>query len=130
LDVSDQTKGKLAFIKALDLLPTEDRSFIKQLSVMRNSLVHDAKNLEFNLKVYLAELDTQKKKDLKGAMIPILKGITHLTDDGAHKQIDNYFRISLIIVVSSIMIQVYQKDTTAPSVLLTGGLDQSTPKEL
>jgi hypothetical protein len=58
LDIGDQTRGKLAFAKALNLLPDEYRSFVKWFGELRNSLVHNAKNLDFSIQGYLTAEQT------------------------------------------------------------------------
>jgi hypothetical protein len=55
LDIADQTRGKLAYCKALNLLPEECRSFVKWFAELRNALVHHAKNLDFSIETYLTE---------------------------------------------------------------------------
>jgi hypothetical protein len=68
LDVSDQRRGKLAFVKALDLLPKPYRAFVKQFSEIRNELVHDIKNLDFDLKTYMAGPGKDRRKNLSEAL--------------------------------------------------------------
>jgi len=107
LDVSDQTKGKLAFIKALDLIPSEGRSFIKQFSEIRNSLVHDVKNLDFSLAEYLKKIDPEKKKKLKASMISLLaEAVCGRPNEDFGVDIDKYFRSCLIMSVASLMRRV------------------------
>lgn len=48
LDLSNVESGKLAFAKALDLLTSEQRQFIRRLSELRNSLVHNVEGLSFS----------------------------------------------------------------------------------
>ena len=55
LDTADQTRGKLAYCKALNLLPEEYRSFVKWFAELRNALVHHAKNLDFSIETYLLQ---------------------------------------------------------------------------
>jgi hypothetical protein len=73
LETGNSSTGKLAFLSALDLLSSPCRSFIKHFSELRNDLVHNVKNLEFNLDAYVAAMDKQRKKNLIDAiqtMIP------------------------------------------------------------
>lgn len=64
LEMSNSTTGKLALISALDILPDFSRRFIKTLSQLRNILVHDVSNTNFNFERYIQCLDKQKKKSL------------------------------------------------------------------
>lgn len=57
LELSDKRKGKIAFVSALDLLPVECRRFLSKLSEIRNSLVHNIKNVGFDLSCYVRGLN-------------------------------------------------------------------------
>jgi len=60
LELSNQATGKLALIKSLALLDKEHRSFIRWLSELRNHLVHDARNVAFDLDRYGNDLDRKE----------------------------------------------------------------------
>jgi len=49
LEMSHTKTGKLAFVKALDLLPKAHLDFIRTLSELRNQLAHRVKNVSFNI---------------------------------------------------------------------------------
>lgn len=49
LDMSNKATGKVAFIKALGLLAEPERRFVSSLSELRNKLVHDVRNVNFDL---------------------------------------------------------------------------------
>lgn len=49
LEMSNTKTGKLAFVKALELLPKAHLDFIRLLSELRNQLVHRVKNVSFDL---------------------------------------------------------------------------------
>jgi hypothetical protein len=97
LPLSDNSKGKLAFVKALNLLDDEYRRFIKQFSELRNDLVHNVQNTNFNLTEYVRNLDPgayktfeetylgkprnsdQKiKENRKTLMLSVPKGMIHM----------------------------------------------------
>lgn len=59
LEMSDKRRGKMAFVAALDLLDKPDRRFISSLSELRNSLVHDVRNVGFDLSKHVAAMDTK-----------------------------------------------------------------------
>lgn len=62
LDMSNKSTGKAAFVKALGLLGEDERRFISSLSELRNTLVHDVRNVNFDLTAYVHEMD-QKNQD-------------------------------------------------------------------
>ena len=62
LDISNKHTGKAAFVEALELLDKPARTFMHSLSTLRNSLVHDVKNVDFDLEKYVSEMSDQKKK--------------------------------------------------------------------
>jgi len=64
-DISDRRKGKLAFIQALDILPSEMRGFIQQMSEIRNAFVHDVRNLGFRLADWIENMTKEDKAKLR-----------------------------------------------------------------
>lgn len=67
LDTSDETTGKLAFVKAMKLLDEPQRKFVRQLSKLRNQLIHDVSNTGFKFDGFLAKMDTQQRKEFRQA---------------------------------------------------------------
>lgn len=57
LEMSDAKRGKLAFLEALDILDSPRRGYIRALSELRNRLVHQIANVEFNISSHLQTLD-------------------------------------------------------------------------
>jgi len=55
IDLSSKPIGKLVFLEKLELISKEDKRLISKLSELRNNLVHDIKNYEFNLKNMIEE---------------------------------------------------------------------------
>jgi hypothetical protein len=55
LEMSNTKTGKLAFVKALDLLPKAHLDFIRALSELRNQLAHQVKNVGFNITEHFSE---------------------------------------------------------------------------
>jgi hypothetical protein len=68
LDTNDRRTGKIAFIKAYDLLPDEACLFVRMLSEVRNRAVHDIKNFDLDLVKYLQGLNKEQKKNWKIAL--------------------------------------------------------------
>jgi hypothetical protein len=68
IELSNKRSGKMAFVKTLSLLDKPDRRFISSLSELRNSLVHDISNVDFNLKKYIENLAPDKFKTFVKSM--------------------------------------------------------------
>jgi hypothetical protein len=61
-ELSSKSTGKVAFLKAFDLLNDRERRFISAFSEIRNSLVHNIRNTSFNLQLYVTALDKNQRK--------------------------------------------------------------------
>jgi hypothetical protein len=59
LDMSNKATGKAAFVKALRLLEEPERRFVSSLSELRNELVHDVRNVNFDLAAHVENMNTQ-----------------------------------------------------------------------
>lgn len=64
LELSNKKTGKLAFLKAYDILDAEERGYISLLSELRNMLVHNIKNVGFNFETYVGGLDSNQRKKI------------------------------------------------------------------
>jgi len=62
LDMSDTKRGKLAFAATLDAIPKADQKFIRKLSELRNTLIHDISNVTFSLADRVASMDKNQLK--------------------------------------------------------------------
>jgi len=63
LEMSNTKTGKFAFVKALDLLPKAHLDFIRELSELRNQLVHFVKNVSFNITEHFSEKRKRSTRD-------------------------------------------------------------------
>jgi hypothetical protein len=70
LELSSDTVGKLAFAKVLDVLDSDERTFIRKLSEIRNSFAHDVRQAGATLAAYVARLNKDQLKALKVAIGP------------------------------------------------------------
>jgi hypothetical protein len=133
LDISDRRRGKLAFIKALALLPREYRSFIQKLSELRNRVAHDVKNIDFDLKLYMESLDSKQFKEFADSLIPLRKRVLGFwagkSVETAYKQIKTEPRYAILYGVLGIMLRIYQKQQVR-KILAEGKLrrSKSNPK--
>ncbi len=67
LETSNVRTGKLAFVRAFDLLDKGARNFIHSLSELRNALVHDVSNVGFRFSDHVSQLTEKNQKDFIGA---------------------------------------------------------------
>ena len=63
IDISNKTTGKAAFVDALKLLDKPEKRFMSSLSELRNKLVHDVREVNFNLSEYVAKMN-KKQQDV------------------------------------------------------------------
>jgi hypothetical protein len=63
LEISNTRTGKLAFAKAMDFLESEDRRFVHTLSELRNTLVHDARNVGLQLAEHARAMTTKERRE-------------------------------------------------------------------
>jgi hypothetical protein len=68
LETNDRRTGKIAFIKAYDLLPSRACLFVRMLSEVRNRAVHDVKNFDLDLIKYLQGLNKEQRNNWKIAL--------------------------------------------------------------
>ena len=68
LDTSSDRTGKIAFVKAYDLLPASSRTFIRRFSELRNAAVQDLRNSNLNLVEYFGSLEVDRQKSWKIAL--------------------------------------------------------------
>lgn len=80
LDFNNTKAGKVVFARALGLLDTREVAFLRGLSELRNSLVHNVHNVTFDLKEHVSLMtDAQRKKFKSGfgaALISTENGAT------------------------------------------------------
>ena len=62
LELSNTQTGRLAFVKALDLLSDNERRFVRGFSELRNRLVHNVHNVRFRFADDLVAMDTNQRK--------------------------------------------------------------------
>ena len=65
LDFNNTKCGKVAFARSLGLLETPSVKFLRGLSEYRNRLVHDIRNVSFNLKASVAEMSALNLKKFR-----------------------------------------------------------------
>lgn len=81
LDMSNKSTGKAAFVNALELLEKPERRFISSLSELRNKLVHDVRNVNFNLAEYVERMEKKQQEDFLGNFNILSTEVTDETRD-------------------------------------------------
>lgn len=110
MDVGDRKKGKMAFVIALDLLPSEQRSFIHKLSELRNMLAHDVKNVNFDLKAHLRGIDPKKSKEIYKSMIPIMRSFfPGAPDNQCLENAQGNPRFAIFVCTADLMLRIYER---------------------
>jgi hypothetical protein len=79
LELSGKTTGKLEFLGHIGLLGKERRRFISSLSELRNSLVHDVRNCEFELKAFVGKLPPDALKTFAVSFSPFESGVRKIS---------------------------------------------------
>ncbi len=62
MELSNKKSGKMAFVKALGLLGEHERRYISSLSELRNRLVHNIKNVNYQMHEVVEKMDSQQFK--------------------------------------------------------------------
>lgn len=62
MELSNKKSGKMAFVKALNLLEEPERRYISSLSELRNRLVHNVKNVNYKMHEEIEKMDSQQFK--------------------------------------------------------------------
>ena len=73
LYTSNPSTGKVAFAKALGIMPNDSAVFLQKLSELRNRCVHDIRNFDFNLIDHLTEIGKEKRNDFLKACRKMVK---------------------------------------------------------
>lgn len=63
LEMANVQTGKIRIAEQLGLIKTDGKKFLKQLSSLRNDLVHNVHNANVDLSVYIKSLDTNQRKE-------------------------------------------------------------------
>ena len=79
--MSNKSTGKAAFVNALELLEKPERRFISSLSELRNKLVHDVRNVNFNLAEYVERMEKKQQEDFLGNFNILSTEVTDETRD-------------------------------------------------
>jgi hypothetical protein len=115
LETSNVRTGKLAFVKAFDLLDKGARRFIHTLSELRNDLVHEVSNVNFNFATYVSSLSDKERKEFIGAfeyaLVEVVQASQRQMDDRLRGTLDRIVltapRLALVAGVAMIGLDIY-----------------------
>ncbi len=118
LETSNVRTGKLAFVKAFDLLDKGARRFIHTLSELRNDLVHEISNVGFKFDTYMAQLSDKERKEFVGAFdyafVEVVQANQRPLDDRLRATLDQIVltapRLALVAGVAMIGLDIYFKN--------------------
>ncbi len=118
LETSNVRTGKLAFVKAFDLLDKGARRFIHTLSELRNDLVHEVSNVSFDFTSYVSSLSDKERKDFIGAFdyafVEVVQASQRPMDDRLRATLDRIVltapRLALVAGVAMIGLDIYFKN--------------------
>ena len=121
LETSNVRTGKLAFVKAFDLLDKGARRFIHTLSELRNDLVHEISNVNFKFETYVAQLSDKERKEFIGAFdyafVEVVQASQRPLDDQRRGTLDRIVltapRLALVAGVAMIGLDIYFKNRGA-----------------
>lgn len=63
IELGNTKTGKIAFMNALGILENDEEHLLRQLSYLRNILVHNVSKIYFDLKKYITTLDKNQRKN-------------------------------------------------------------------
>jgi len=115
LETSNIRTGKLAFVKAFDLLDKGARRFIHTLSELRNDLVHEVSNVNFNFATYVSSLSDKERKEFIGAfeyaLVEVVQASQRQMDDRLRATLDRIVlttpRLALVAGIAMIGLDIY-----------------------
>jgi hypothetical protein len=89
LELSNKTIGKALILNKLGLMLDEDKKYIYALSELRNNLVHEVKNINFDLKAYISELDNNQIRQFVVAFRPFEAFYRRMRDKNIQRSKEN-----------------------------------------
>lgn len=83
IELSNTRSGKLVFAQKLNLLDQPAITFIRALSELRNRLVHDPRNVTFQMNEYVHKMDSNQRKAFRKKF-----GISFSDEEGDQRELD------------------------------------------
>lgn len=125
LELGNVQTGKLALAGTLELLEPKERRFIKTLGELRNRLVHDIRNVNFNPREYFEALDKNQRR-------AFLEATTYWTSEPPEKRLaslkgepQNLIWISMLALIVRVNDRLSEAKSHHEAVkLVMGGYDR------
>jgi hypothetical protein len=83
IELSNTRSGKLVFAQKLNLLDQPAITFIHALSELRNRLVHDPRNVTFQMNEYVRKMDSNQRKAFRKKFV-----ISFSDEEGDQRELD------------------------------------------
>lgn len=110
IELSDKTKGKLALLKATNLLNKEYRTYINSLSEIRNKFVHDVRNCVLSLDDLLSQMDEKKFNEFTLNFSPYEKSTNEKYDiDSLKERAEKHPKIHIFIGAYALFEEIANK---------------------
>jgi hypothetical protein len=121
LETSNTRTGKLAFVKAFDLLDKGARRFIHTLSEIRNDLVHEISNVNFTFAQHVAGMAEKERREFIGAfdyaLLEVVQAGRRPMDEQLRATLDRIVlqapRLALTAGIAMISLDVYFRTRNA-----------------
>jgi len=122
MDNNDIKRGRLAFVRALDLLPSHSRTFIVNLGTLRNLVAHSIRHVGFEIN---SDLNKDVKKNLRDSMLKMHGDTisirkpqsTQPTEVKSSQYIDDDFKLAILRGVISILTLVLDADLARKGII-------------
>jgi uncharacterized protein with HEPN domain len=91
--------SKISISKTYELIPSDQIKFIKNISEIRNNIVHKFENLNFTFETYLSNLDKNQKKNWKNSLI--WEGMNDQIKNRIEQEVFQTPKIAIWLAISS-----------------------------
>ncbi|WNH10861.1 hypothetical protein [Thalassobellus suaedae] len=91
--------SKISISKTYELIPSDQIKFLKNISEIRNNIVHKFENLNFTFETYLSNLDKNQKKNWKNSLI--WKGMNDQIKNRIEQEVFQSPKIAIWLSISS-----------------------------
>jgi hypothetical protein len=123
IETADERTGKLAVVRACNLLNKNVCTFVRALSVLRNKLVHNIKNLDLKITEYAGGLTGDIGRDWRNGLKSGLFDLKEIDGTPVDDFIKQDPRTAITIACLGLMHDAFQHHKARPS------LAQSNPKK-
>lgn len=113
LDFGNSKFGKVALLKKLGCIDSDQAKFLQMLFELRNKLAHDVKQVNFELSNYISGLDSNQRKAFINAVKCGKEDIYWNCEEQAReKYILSHPKVLILISASDILISMQMQQST------------------